>query len=251
MSLDNSIARIKSFDPGYAVRHMSGSIKVWLALAGFLAVTKIVLDAFFPTALADPAQAAFFQWLPLGIISLAGLIGVVLSERTGFPDVLNAPIPAWKRIGLPILVGLALSIIPVALDSMTHFQQLIAARHGLTLQYTGFVPMLLAFTAGAIIVEVIYRLVPIPLVMWLSSLVLKQKGQSLIFWTLAILTSFLEPMGMIQDLGVIPGMVMPIVTANILVVNFAQAAFFRKYGFLAAILVRAAFYLVWHAIYVH
>ena len=31
--------------------------------------------------------------------------------------------------------------------------------------------------------------------------------------------------------------------------NFAQAWFFRKRGFLAAIVVRVAFYLVWHVLW--
>lgn len=242
-------AKVSSFTA--ALRQLSGSKKVWFVLVAYLAVTKIALDAFFPQALADPAQAAFFQWLPLALISVVGFIGVVLSERTGFPDAWTAPIPQWKRLGLPIVVGLAFSIIPVTLDSLTHYEQLIAARHGLVQQYTGFVPMLLAFTAGAIIVEVVYRLLPIPLVMWLCSLVLKQRGQSVIFWVLAVLTALLEPLGSVQDLGVIPGPVLPIVALNLFAFNFAQAAFFRKYGFLSAILVRVAFYVVWHALYVH
>jgi hypothetical protein len=234
-----------------STRRLSGSVKVWLALVVYLALTKVVIDAIFPQALADPAQAALFQWVPLGIFSLLGLIGVVLAERTGFPDAWSARISNGQRIILPILVGLAFSIIPVALDVSTHYTRLIDARHGLTQQYTGFLPMLVAFTAGAIIVEVLYRLLPIPLVLWLSSLILKERGQNRIFWVLALLTSLLEPLSSTQDLGVIPGLVMPLVVVNIFAFNLAQAAFFRKYGFLSAILVRAAFYLVWHALYVH
>jgi hypothetical protein len=33
--------------------------------------------------------------------------------------------------------------------------------------------------------------------------------------------------------------------------NLGQATLFRKYGFLAAIVMRVAFYLVWHILYVH
>ena len=33
--------------------------------------------------------------------------------------------------------------------------------------------------------------------------------------------------------------------------NFTQAAFLRRYGFLAAILVRFGFYVVWHVLYIH
>lgn len=251
MSANSPSTRVRTNQLMDALRNLSGSKKVWFVLVAFLVLTKLVLDAFFPGALADPAQAAFYQWLPLALISVVGFVGVVLSERTGFPDAWDAPISNWKRIGLPIVVGLAFSVVPVILDSMTHYTRLIDARHGLVQQYTGFVPMLLAFTAGAIIVEVIYRLVPIPLVLWLASLVWKQKGQDLIFWVLAVLTSVLEPLTSVQDIGVIPGLVMPLVVLNIFAFNFSQAVFFRKFGYLSAILVRVAFYVVWHAIYVH
>lgn len=33
--------------------------------------------------------------------------------------------------------------------------------------------------------------------------------------------------------------------------NLTQAALFRKCGFLAAIVMRVAFYAVWHIVYVH
>jgi hypothetical protein len=33
--------------------------------------------------------------------------------------------------------------------------------------------------------------------------------------------------------------------------NMVQAGFFRRYGFLTAIIVRVAFYLIWHVAYVH
>jgi len=33
--------------------------------------------------------------------------------------------------------------------------------------------------------------------------------------------------------------------------NFAQATLFRRYGFVASIVLRLGFYLVWHVAYVH
>jgi hypothetical protein len=39
--------------------------------------------------------------------------------------------------------------------------------------------------------------------------------------------------------------------ANLFALNLTQAAFFRRAGFLVAILVRVAFYQVGHALYVH
>ena len=44
---------------------------------------------------------------------------------------------------------------------------------------------------------------------------------------------------------------MAVVALVYFTLNFTQAAFFRRYGFLAAILVRVGFYSVWHVLYVH
>jgi hypothetical protein len=231
------------------IRTLSSSVLVWLALVAFIIIVKVILTTLFPDALRDPAQAALFEWMPLGIISLLGLAGVLLSERTGFPEAWDKKISNSQRVAIPILAGLAFGAAMVVLDSVTHFTALLAAAHGLDQQYSGFLPMLLAFSVASIIVEVVYRLLPIPLLLGLiSNLLLRGRWQAQIFWVLAVLTSTLE---LSQDWGVLTGIVLLIHQAELFALNFTQAAFFRRYGFLAAILVRAAFYLVWHAIYAH
>jgi len=41
---------------------------------------------------------------------------------------------------------------------------------------------------------------------------------------------------------------MAVVALVYFTLNFTQAAFFRRYGFMAAILVGVGFYVVWHAV---
>jgi hypothetical protein len=77
------------------------------------------------------------------------------------------------------------------------------------------------------------------------------RGQKEIFWMLAVLTSLLEPFGQMMYASVVSGAVLALVMANLFALNMTQATFFRRYGFFAAILVRVAFYLIWHALYVH
>ena len=88
----------------------------------------------------------------------------------------------------------------------------------------------------------------IPVLLWIvSSLLLRGRGREPTFWTIAALTSLLEPVG---DLGLrdqgLP--TMTAVFAQDYALNFTQAWFFRKWGFLAAIAVRVAFYAVWHVL---
>lgn len=234
------------------IAQLSGSVRAWLVIVALLALTKVVLDAFFPNALADPAQAAFFQWIPLAILSALGLVGVVLSERTGFPDALDARVSSLYRYVIPLAVGVGFGAVLVAIDLSSHYTQLVAARHGLTQQYTGFAPMLLAFSAASVIVEVVYRLFPIPLILFLvSNLLLRGRAQSPIFWALAAISSLLEVLTLLPDSNVIPGLAMPLVVIETYVFNFTQATFFRKYGYVAAILLRVGFYFVWHVLHIH
>jgi len=239
--------------PARGAWKLSNSVLVWLALAACLVLVKVSLTVFFPNALADPDQAALFAWPALGIFSGIGLVGVLLSERTGFPAAWDTRISTWRRLLLPVGVGMAFGVAMTALDYATHFSQLIAANHGLKQQYTGFAPMFLAFSIGApVIVEVVYRLLLIPLLLWvISNVILRGRGQTPTFWVLAVLLSAFEPLGQASDLRVLPVPVMVIDAALQYALNLTQAAFFRKYGFLASILVRAGFYLVWHVVYIH
>jgi hypothetical protein len=64
------------------------------------------------------------------------------------------------------------------------------------------------------------------------------------------LTSFIEPV--LQDLlNVRPETLVLALTQFVpdYGLNIGQAAFFRRYGFLSAIVMRVAFYLVWHVAY--
>jgi hypothetical protein len=232
---------------------MPSNSAIWLTLVAALVLVKISLMAFFPQALADPDQARLFSWPALAIFSAIGFLAVLLAGRTGFPAAWDARIPARRRLLLPLAGGAALGVAMVALDHFTGLSLLIAANHGLAQQYTGLVPMLLSFAVAApIIVEVLYRLLIIPLLLWLvSSVILRGRGQERTFWVLAAVLSALEPFTQTPDLRVLPPVVMLMDATLMYGVNLTQAAFFRKCGFLASILVRAGFYLVWHVLYVH
>ena len=231
---------------------LPSSVTVWSALVAYLGLVKITLDLFFPHAFADPAQASLLGWVPLGIFSGLGLIGVWLSQQTGFPSALDAQVSLRQRLLIPLLIGVGFGLPQVVLDLLTGFTKLIAARHGVTQQYTDFPSMLLIFTAAPIIVEVVYRLFLVPLLLWLiSNVLLKKRAQAPIFWMLAVVTSALEPVSQVPDLQVLPAALAVVLAVEYFTINLTQAYFFRKQGFLAAILVRVGFYLVWHVLYVH
>jgi hypothetical protein len=249
----NNAMPVKSLasDQAYPPTSLSVSVKVWLGLVAYLVLVKGVIT-FFPATFSSVEQAAVFAWPALGIWALLGLIGVWFAHRTGFPSAWDARLSNQQRLWIPIALGLAYAVFEVAFDLLTGYSKFEIALHHATKVNIDFPASLLIYPGGAIIVEVVYRLFLIPVLLWLvSSLILKGRWQTPIFWVLAILTSLIEPLT--QDLEAIQlGAVM--LTAVLLKgfgLNFLQAGLFRKYGFLAAILMRVAFYMIWHVLYVH
>ena len=224
------------------------SLAIYIALVVYLVAIKVCLTAL-PNLFRSPAQAAVFHWPFLALWAVLGFIGVVLSERTGFPSAWEPSIGKIRLLALPALLGIGLGILAIYTDKLTGWTRIVAAQMHLPSIHIEFPASLLIYPGGAIVVEIIYRLFLIPLFLWVvSNLILKGKAQDAVFWTLAALTSFIEPLG---DLSLRPYgmMMMSAVFLQDYALNFAQAALFRKYGFFCAILLRVWFYLIWHVLY--
>jgi hypothetical protein len=228
------------------------SALVWLGVMLYLGLVKLILDTWLPGAFADPEQAAGFAWPNIGIYTLVGLLGVWLADHTGFPRPWAGWVVSRGAVLVPLVGGLALGAGLVALDLATGFSTILAASHGLKQQFTGYLPMFLIFSAAPAIVMLIYRLVPISLLQWLlAERLLKGHGRAAVFWTLAALTSLLEPLGLLDVMPRLPWLVALEYFLYMFGLNLFEASIFRRYGFLAAIAVRVAFYMIWHVIYIH
>jgi len=218
---------------------------IYLILMGYLFCVKLAI-LFNPEVFRSTAQAAVFDWVFLLIWMAAGVIGVWLSQRTGFPDGWDRKIPLSGRMITPAAVGLILGVFAILIDLMTHWSEFVAGKMNLPSIHIPFPASLLVYPGGAIIVEVIYRLLPIPLLLWMvSTLLFKGRWQEQTFWALAILTSLIEPLGDLglRSLGL--GAMLAVFLQDY-ALNISQAYFFRKYGYISAILLRVAFYVVWH-----
>jgi hypothetical protein len=228
------------------VKPLWRSLRIFLWLVAYLVLVKLALTLF-PQVLRSTAQAKVFEWQFLALWAALGVAGVTLSERTGFP-------PAWEkgsarsRLLIPALWGIGFGLLAIATDAATGWTNALAAKLGQPSIHIPFPASVLIYPGGAVIVEILYRLFLIPVLLWIvSSLLLRGKGREATFWTLAALTSLLEPLG---DLGLrdqgLPTMAAVFVQDYAL--NFTQAWIFRRRGFLAAIAVRVAFYVVWHVL---
>ena len=229
---------------------VANSLRVWLILLGFIGLVNLFIT-FVGAGLQDDPRVVLFSWPAIAIFGVLGCAGIALSHRTGFPAAWDERVSNRQRFLVPALLGTMLGVLESGLDRIFHWTAY--AAQGMGMAFNAPLPgSPLFYTAGAIEVEVLYRLLPVPLLLWLiSNVLLRGRGQTPIFWTLAVLSSLLEPAD--QDLrelnhGASLAMVGSAFVPDLLL-NLAQVVMFRRYGFLAAIATRVAFYVVWHVVY--
>lgn len=219
----------------------------FLALVAWLVAVKLAILGG-PPVFRSPAQAAVFAWPFLAVVLVAGLGGVWLSRRAGIPDLLDARIAPRRRFLAPVIIGGALGLAMLGSDWGFGWSLPMARGHGLPSIHIPFPASLLIYPGGAIIVCVVYYLVPIPLLAWLLSRGLwRGRHEARAFWIAGLLCAAIEPLT--QDLT--PSMralggVGALVFALDYAANAAQVVVFRNAGFLAVVTLRIAFYLVWH-----
>ena len=171
---------------------------MWLGLLAFLGVVNLYIT-FIGGGLETDPRAVLFSWPVIAADGLLGLVGIWLSHRTGFPAAWDARITGVQRVVIPALLGVALGVIQAGLDAVFHWTAFSVQAGGLPSFNAPFPGSVLFYPGGAILVEVVYRLLPVPLLLWLiSNVLLRGRAQPYVFWILAVLTSLIEPAS--QDL---------------------------------------------------
>ena len=210
-----------------------------------------VLIRFVGAGLERDPRAGLFSPVPTLVVCAAGLIGVWFAHRTAFPPAWGSGAPLRRRLLVPAAVGLGFGLLSAILDTTFHWTAAFAQHHALQTFNAPFPGSLLFYPGGAVLVEAFYRLLPIPLLLWLiSSVVLRGRGQRQVFWALALLTSLIEPVT--QDLEGLADAGLLLVATQFVpdyALNLVEAAAFRTSGLLSMWLVRVAMYLVWHVAY--
>lgn len=222
---------------------------IWLLLVAYLALVAFLVTVVFPVQFVDRSQSGFFETQAVIALGVMGLIGVFLSMRTGFPNAWDSRISNTQRFAIPIATGLLLGSLFLATDLITDMSRLQEEHLNIQSTDVAFPGSLFVYSAAAIFVEVVYRLLTIPLLLGLISIFVRSDGaRQKVFWVLAILTSLIEPLTNTAASQYLTPLALTFVLVQAFASNFLQAVFFRKYGFLAAILLRIAFYIPFHVI---
>ena len=222
---------------------------IWLFLVAYLGMAAYLVTVVFPVQFVDRSQSGFFESQGVIAIGGMGLIGAWLSMRTGFPDAWDARISHTQRLLVPIIAGLLLGSLFLATDLITNMSKLQQEHLNIQATDVAFPASLFVYSAGAVFVEVVYRLLPIPMLLAMISIIVRGQGaREKAFWVLAILTSLIEPLTNTAASQYLAPLALTFVLVQAFGANLLQAAFFRKSGFLAAILMRVAFYIPVHII---
>jgi hypothetical protein len=247
------------------------SYVTFLGLIGYMVGVRLILDAYFDDSIfPHPSQRATFSWVFIGCLIVAGLVGVALAQLTGFPEMWDPKVSQRNRFVLPAILGVSFGFLEIEAARLTGLEDLAVKWLQIPFFHMRFPASLMVYPGGAIIVDTLTRLLPIPLfmaatlgVIWLWK---KLRGRpmvwsdcrSRVFWIYALLLSWFEP---VTQSGVIsmlqgkptpysehqPVMLWELVSGYFF--NLAQAVLFWRAGFLACLTMRVAMYLVWHVLW--
>ena len=194
-----------------------------------------------PDMFRSAAQAAVFTWPMLGIVGVVGLAGTWIMRRTQrFPEMWDRRVSLAFRVWVPLVLGLVLGGVAILVDRATGWSAIAAAQMKLPSIHIDAPASFLIYPGGAIIVSILYYLLFVPMFLWIAH------GRG--FWIIAAVTALIEPAT--QDLNMAAGAgVTAAVFAADYAVNLGQVWLFRRGGFVAAVLLRVFFYIVWHMLW--
>ncbi|MEE4177974.1 MAG: hypothetical protein V2I46_10725 [Bacteroides sp.] len=220
-----------------------------LLISAVVAVHYVI--AWWPDVEMLQSQKSLFSWKAIGIIGSLGFFSVYLLNLTGLKKLWDGRVGLNYKITLPFVTGLLLGVIHSTYDLFSGAASEIAATMGLENIHIAFPFSIPVYSGGAILVNTIYYLIPIPILVFLvSTKILKGKAESIVFWTVGILIALFEPLtnpgvSVLKQVGPVA---IPL-SVSVLVFNLVTVLFIRKYGFVSAYFLRFGHYAVWHILY--
>jgi len=174
------------------------------------------------------------------LILIIGVPFLFFQTKAGLPNFWQSEVVARDRFFYPVLIGIVFGVFDVlVIKVMLHPEP-----------YTELPPFLQPFPyslflymSGAFDVEVFYRLIPITILLFIGARFKDGKNYNQFFWAGAILTALREPLEQLPS-GNIALILYSLLTG--FGMNFLQATYFKKSGFLASLSVRLGHYLIWH-----
>jgi hypothetical protein len=206
-------------------------------------IVLAVLQTLLPLAVNQGQQ---LSWIAVIVAALLGWVGLILTPKAGFPEMWDSTISTKQRIWFPFLVGAGLGVIMVLFDLLRPL--------GTDIQ-TRFPDSLVVFSFAGLFEEIIIHLFLTTFLVWLiSTVILRNRYQDIVFWVAAIGIGILYWLLQVSAIRTyFPekfSVVLVIQILFIIATTITAGAYaYRKSGFLAALSLRYGFYLIWHIIW--
>ena len=113
-----------------------------------------------------------------------------------------------------------------------------------------FPESLLFYPVIGFIVEVIFHLIPLSMLLLLSSNWYKANNEKQI-WISAIIVALIEPSYQVFFMGGYATWALIIIWLNLFLFNLSQLQIFKKYDFISMYAFRLMYYLIWHILWGH
>jgi hypothetical protein len=223
---------------------MSRSGRIYLTLV----LSWLLIDLGFfllpPETIPEGQQIDSSRLLLDIVLASVGFLALKAAERSGFEKLWSLHLSAKERFAAPVATGLLLGIVPAAVDYAASIGDI----------HADFPVSLLNYYVGGLFSEVMFRLIPLGLLVWLvANKMLGARWQTTVFWIVALAVGLYEPLAAWQIMtdpsvpgGFESGAAAFGFVATAYALNVLAAYFFWTRGFLAAVVLRWSFYVIWH-----
>lgn len=174
------------------------------------------------------------------LVLLIGIPFLFIQKQAQIPDFIDNNISNKNRFIIPVLIGMVFGLLDVFVIKLLMHPE---PYNELPPFLQPFPYSIFLFFSGAFEIEVFYRLVPLTIFFYLGSKVRNGAYFNIFFWMGVILTSLREPLEQLPDGGFA---FLTYSFASGFLMNYFQAVFFKKFGFLAGLTIRLGHYLFWH-----
>lgn len=196
-------------------------------------------------------QRAIFSWPAIGVLGSLGLLSVFLLNFTKLKGLWDANVGINQKLIYPLIIGLLFGAIQVIYDLITGLNAMDAASMGVESLNVAFPYSIPLYFGGAVITNIIYYLILIPIVVFfVSTKLLKGKAEGIVFWSIGILVALIEPLTNpgINYFTQHGAMGIPVILF-VLLFNLLSIWHIMKFGFISAIFLRVGDYIFWHILY--
>ena len=213
----------------------SGSRKTSFVIYGVLVLWTAIVAAMSQFVMSPAVRGV--AW-PQVAIAILGFLGVWLLRSARLPEFLNGAGPL-RIFGFPFLIGLVFGCINVICVQTI----MPVDRGGPMPPFLQPFPWSLAlFSAGAVVMEAMFRLIPLPLITAALLRISRSPNSDWPFWIASAVVVAAETFLILQEIPP-PLRILIVFLAALSVI---QVILFKKFGYLASLFTRLGHYAVWH-----